>query len=287
MIGKRSRSTRVDGPRLSEGELLAAIWNATDYKSAQTGRTLLSLAHDNHLLLRERQASIAVRIALGPGERPATLYVVSSSGGFDASWSGEWPRRFQDIATEYEAGLRRIFRQRRNVGRPTAAIGVIRLRDVTGEMASLRRLVARTVASIRKINAADAAELPDALLGLEGEARRRMILHRQREGWLRDARIALVMRDTGRLACEITACGFDFEAAYGQLGTDYAQVHHLLSLATRTAPAATRVADLRVVCANCHAMIHVGGKSRSLTSIGQALRASRKSRRPAAADDDR
>jgi len=264
-------------PRLSEGELVAAIWDATDYKSALTARILLKFAHDNGLLIREREASVSVRIALGPGERPATLFVISNAGRFYCYWLDHWPQRFQGVARAYERALRGLFGKKRVIGPQGASIGIVGLRDVADEMRGLRRLILRTVTEIREINSAGAAVLPDVLVGLEGEARRRMILHRKREGWLRDARIAFVKQDTGGLGCEVTTCGFDFEASYGPLGKDYAQVHHVRPLSARTAPEKTRVSDLRVVCANCHAMIHVGGKSRSLPSIGQALRSARAS----------
>ena len=281
MIARATRRRNVRRPRMSEGELVAAIRDATDYRSVQTARALLSLAHDNGLLVLERQTSVSVRIALGPGERPATLFVISESGRFYSYWLDHWPHRFQGIARAYESALRGMFARKRVIGPQGASIGTVRLRDVAEELAGLRQLVPVTVRRIREINASGAAILPDVLVGLEGEARRRMILHRKREGWLRDARIALVKQRTGRLGCEVNACGFDFETSYGPVGKDYAQVHHLRRLSERTGPSATRVADLRVVCANCHAMIHVGGKSRSLTSISQALRKARaQSRRP-------
>jgi predicted HNH restriction endonuclease len=119
-------------------------------------------------------------------------------------------------------------------------------------------------------------------VGLEGEARRRMVTHRKREGRLRDARIAQVKRLTGRLACEVKGCGFDFESRYGELGADYAQVHHLRPLLDRTKPSLTSVSDLRVVCANCHAMVHRGGQSRSLSKIAASLASKNKSTRTAA-----
>src|ERR1051325_2381499 len=37
-----------------------------------------------------------------------------------------------------------------------------------------------------------------------------------------------VLRETGRLSCE--ACDFDFAATYGELGTGYAECHHVLPL---------------------------------------------------------
>lgn len=52
-------------------------------------------------------------------------------------------------------------------------------------------------------------------------------------------------------------CGFVFEAVYGQHGTDYIQVHHILPLAEiGERYEVDPVNDLRPVCPNCHAMLH-------------------------------
>ncbi len=57
--------------------------------------------------------------------------------------------------------------------------------------------------------------------------------------------------------CACCVCGFDFRAAYGELGADFIHVHHLVPLSTigeqyRVDP----LADLCPVCPNCHAMLH-------------------------------
>lgn len=53
-------------------------------------------------------------------------------------------------------------------------------------------------------------------------------------------------------------CGFDFEQQYGEIGSGYIHVHHLKPLAEigkhyKVDP----IKDLRPVCPNCHAMLHV------------------------------
>lgn len=59
----------------------------------------------------------------------------------------------------------------------------------------------------------------------------------------------------GQLRCE--ACGFDFEATYGPLGRDYIECHHTRPLFA-SGPVQTRLADLALLCANCHRMAHRG-----------------------------
>lgn len=106
------------------------------------------------------------------------------------------------------------------------------------------------------------------LVAMEGATRIALIRHRTREQFLRDAKINEARRSgNGRLKCEVPRCGFDFEEIYGEIGRDFAHVHHLKPLGDRTAPSQTKLDDLAVVCANCHAMIHRDGKCRSLNGL--------------------
>ena len=108
------------------------------------------------------------------------------------------------------------------------------------------------------------------LTATEGAERMALVRHRKREQALREAKIAEAKKlGDGRLKCKVSGCGFDFEAVYGELGRDYAQVHHLKPLGDRTTPSETKLADLAIVCANCHAMIHRGGKCRPLENLIQ------------------
>jgi hypothetical protein len=104
---------------------------------------------------------------------------------------------------------------------------------------------------------------------LEGRLTKALRMHRTREQKLRAVKLrqALLCSPDNRLRCEVPRCGFDFEAVYGRLGRGYAQVHHLTPLA-ETDAVITRLEGLVVVCANCHAMIHRGGKCRPITGLG-------------------
>lgn len=108
----------------------------------------------------------------------------------------------------------------------------------------------------------------EELVAIEGEKRVALVRHRKREHKLRAAKIAqFQQQNTGRLFCEVGGCGFNFEKVYGNLGKDFAHVHHLKPLSDRESPSATSLDDLAVVCANCHAMIHRGGKCRPLDKL--------------------
>ncbi|NNC01870.1 hypothetical protein HJC10_03250 [Corallococcus exiguus] len=101
----------------------------------------------------------------------------------------------------------------------------------------------------------------------EGAIRYVYSRHRKRERRLREEKIAKALRGSSKLRCEVPGCGFDFGDVYGDVGERYAQVHHLHPLSSRESPSETRLDDLAIVCANCHAMIHLGGQCRPLEGL--------------------
>ena len=113
---------------------------------------------------------------------------------------------------------------------------------------------------------------PDEFLGfggIEGVLFLALVRHRAREQGLRDAKIQQVKAaQAGRLPCEV--CGFDFGEFYGKHGQGYAQIHHIKPLSERISPSLTKLQDLAVVCANCHAMLHRGRELLSTQEL-QAL----------------
>lgn len=76
---------------------------------------------------------------------------------------------------------------------------------------------------------------------------------RERDPDLVRAKKQQVKRATGRLCCE--ACEFDFEAIYGDRGSDYIECHHKNPLSESNGQK-TKLADLALLCSNCHRMIH-------------------------------
>lgn len=58
----------------------------------------------------------------------------------------------------------------------------------------------------------------------------------------------------GCLYCEV--CGFDFAKVYGTLGEGFIECHHTSPLSEIDNEKETRLDDLRVVCPNCHRMLH-------------------------------
>jgi len=104
---------------------------------------------------------------------------------------------------------------------------------------------------------------------VEGKLRRSLVAHRYREASLRDAKIRQALKDSrGRLICEVPGCAFDFYRRYGEIGSGYAQVHHLTPLSRFGKKGTKTTLDaLAVVCANCHAMIHRGGQCREMAAL--------------------
>jgi 5-methylcytosine-specific restriction protein A len=101
----------------------------------------------------------------------------------------------------------------------------------------------------------------------EGAVLTRLHKRRERDPKASAKKKAVVLQETGRLQCE--ACGFDSAVAYGELGVGFAECHHRLPLASLGSRTGTRLADLAILCANCHRMIH---KTRPLMSVEEFKR---------------
>jgi len=168
----------------------------------------------------------------------------------------------------FEPGTDRLDRQ--------ATRGV---RELTPESAALLdRIIQRTDKTSKPGRSTYvSASVPDEdtndpdLVAFEGTQQNYFAMHRKREWNLRTAKINDVLRKIGQLCCEVPGCGFNFLRAYGQLGKEYAHVHHEMPLGQRTQATATTLQELRIVCANCHAMIHRNGECRSLNEVGKAI----------------
>ncbi len=120
----------------------------------------------------------------------------------------------------------------------------------------------------QRVTEGDGANVDPDLEVIEGRRSMRLQVHRTRERKLRLAKIADVLRRTGCLACEVPGCGLDFLERYGELGRGYAHVHHREGLSAKPrAGGRVRLADVAIVCANCHAMIHLGHACRELHEV--------------------
>lgn len=92
---------------------------------------------------------------------------------------------------------------------------------------------------------------PEAVEGLRTEV---VTYVRGRSRVLRDKVLA-----ASNGLCE--ACGVDFSSLLGGEGVRVLQVHHRSQLASTDKPRVTKTSDLAVVCANCHALIHMNPRN--------------------------
>lgn len=132
-------------------------------------------------------------------------------------------------------------------------------REIWDEYENKPRRLAKDAEAIRQaVSNADEvkiAKLPqaDEYVGEEGGVIMR--LHKRYE---RDRKLVSEKRaealSQGKLSCEV--CEFNFEKAYGALGAGYIEVHHLTPLNKLGKGGKTKLADLALLCANCHRMAH-------------------------------
>jgi hypothetical protein len=79
-------------------------------------------------------------------------------------------------------------------------------------------------------------------------------LRRERNRAVVKAKKAQALATHGRLLCEV--CGFDFGAFYGKLGEGFCEVHHTIPLADLDGKRVTTLAELAILCSNCHRVLH-------------------------------
>ncbi|MDF3288479.1 HNH endonuclease [Streptomyces silvisoli] len=144
-------------------------------------------------------------------------------------------------------------------GKPTngGALDRIVLQDFLdrpAEMENSARLLREGIASGELTAAAPVSDDEmDDYSAPEGRLLLRQHLARERNRGLRKRKIEAVLRQGGTLACE--ACGFDFERQYGERGAGYIECHHVVPL-HEAGEGRTKLADLALICANCHRVIH-------------------------------
>lgn len=88
---------------------------------------------------------------------------------------------------------------------------------------------------------------------MEGRLLFRQHRARERNRRLVERKKQQVLASVGALACEV--CGFDFRITYGERGDGFIECHHIRPLA-ESGLTQTRQADLALLCANCHRMVH-------------------------------
>ena len=96
-------------------------------------------------------------------------------------------------------------------------------------------------------------DIDDEVSAPEGRVLYRRHRTRERNKALRAKKIATVLKKGGILACEV--CDFNFHDFYGERGEGYIECHHVVPL-HEAGEGTTKLADLALICSNCHRMIH-------------------------------
>ena len=188
--------------------------------------------------LNPAQRSVRVFLALDPGRAPDLQQTPSTS-----SWAARFPSVFRI------AGQQDLTR---------AGQLILMSREALGPST-------RKNANPRPEYFA-AEELPLEIKYVEGAARHVLVNAYERNRRAREA----CLRHYGR-SC--AACGFNFEANYGETTAGYIHVHHVIPIAqVGTEYQLHAIRDLRPVCPNCHAVIHRREPPFSIEEIKHMLR---------------
>jgi 5-methylcytosine-specific restriction protein A len=102
-----------------------------------------------------------------------------------------------------------------------------------------------------------AVEVDDGADGAEAtEGRITTVMHQRRERSRKivESKKAAALKALGILRCE--ACAMDFASRYGARGAGYIECHHTRPVETLGDGTPTKLADLALLCANCHRMVH-------------------------------
>jgi 5-methylcytosine-specific restriction protein A len=128
--------------------------------------------------------------------------------------------------------------------------------DFAGDRARLAETAAAIRARLIQSSGQESTAVPEAEEDefAEGKVLFRAHRSRERNRTLVHRAKRLALMKTGRLACQV--CGFDFGQRYGQLGNGFIECHHIVPISTISPNSKTKVADLALLCSNCHWMVH-------------------------------
>lgn len=103
----------------------------------------------------------------------------------------------------------------------------------------------------------------------EGRAVTRIHVTRERNRKLIEKKKTSALKKNGHLACEV--CGFDFAKCFGERGKGFIECHHEKPVTEMSAGEKTNTKDLRLVCSNCHRMIHTKKPWLTVTELSQII----------------
>lgn len=107
----------------------------------------------------------------------------------------------------------------------------------------------------------------------EGRITLRIHKVRERDPKIKKKAIDLFVKQNGYVFCEL--CNFSFEEKYGNIGKGYIEVHHLKPISQYDENELTSIENLKLVCSNCHRMIHRGDPESLFYQLKESLRRSK------------
>lgn len=102
----------------------------------------------------------------------------------------------------------------------------------------------------------------------EGQVLLRLHRARERNPSLVAKKKKQALKTKGCLECEV--CTFTFRQKYGHIGSNFIECHHRKPLAELEPGTPTKLADLALVCSNCHRMLHIGS-GRTIAELQGAI----------------
>jgi HNH endonuclease len=184
--------------------------------------------------------------------------------------TGDWyhlPHRFPAALFDEDGYL--LFKEPRDYASFVAREGVKEYRDTN--ILAIPNGIA-TFAGYISISPTIAEELPILAVVWEG-ARAAIVVNRYERD--RSARAACI----GHWGTTCSACDMSFAEFYGEFGSGFIQVHHLVPLSSiGKSYQLDPIRDLRPVCPNCHAMLHRQDPTMSIEELRGIIRRASTSR---------
>lgn len=138
-------------------------------------------------------------------------------------------------------------------------------RGTIDKIVKQRIVVARMIEEILESHSFFPGEINRPALYIEGSSQQISV-----NAYERSHAAVLQCKSVHGTTCVI--CGFDFGAVYGAEFAGFIHVHHLTPLSEISGEyVVDPIHDLRPVCPNCHAVIHHGGRLRSIEEVRKLL----------------
>ena len=136
------------------------------------------------------------------------------------------------------------------------------------------QIVAETLRLVESGGNADRIpDVDDEAHGFEGNPRLIAHLRRERNASIVKRKKKEALAKTGALSCE--ACGFDFKKIYGEHGSEFCEIHHLVPLHKSDGVIKTELSEHAIVCSNCHRIIHRMNPMPSIPELTKIIRENR------------